>query len=71
MKKITLHYDALITVLILFIASFSFNFYQRYQYSDLLHEHIAIQKNRLTMELSLAMLESSLDKCENNLVDEN
>lgn len=60
MKKIGLHIDALAVIIFVFLASFSFNFYQRYQYSDLLREHISLQHRVLGMELSIATMEARL-----------
>jgi hypothetical protein len=66
MKKIGLHIDALAVIIIIFIMSFGFNFYQRYQYSDLLKEHLALQQRNLGMEFSLASLEARLNALEND-----
>jgi hypothetical protein len=60
MKKIGLHIDALVVIIIIFTTSFGFNFYQRYQYSDLLREHIALQQQSLVMEFNLASMESRI-----------
>jgi hypothetical protein len=60
MKKIGLHIDALAVIIIVFIASFGFNLYQRYQYSDLLKEHIALQQRTMGMEFSLASMDARL-----------
>lgn len=43
MKKFELNLDAAVVILVVFLISFGFNFYQRYQYSDLLKEHISLQ----------------------------
>lgn len=64
MKKIGLHIDALAVIIIIFIMSFGFNFYQRYQYSDLLKEHLALQQRNVGMEFSLASLEARLKALE-------
>ncbi len=64
MKKIELHIDALAAVIILIAASLGFNFYQRYQYLDLLQEHISLQWRSLTTEFNLSSREASLKECE-------
>ena len=66
MKKTELHIDALAMIIIVFIASFGFNLYQRYQYSDLLKEHFALQQSNLGMEFSLTSLEARLQALEND-----
>jgi len=65
MKKIGLHIDAIVVIVIVFTASFGFNLYQRYQYSDLLKEHIALQQRTMGMEFSLASMEARLKTLEN------
>lgn len=70
MKKISLHIDAWIVIILLFIISFGFNFYQRYEYSDLLNDHIQLQASALRMEYAISFMKISLDKCKNdNVVD--
>ena len=64
MKKIELHIDALIVIIILFILSFGFGFYQHHQYSSLLAEHNRLQTTHLGMELSLSVKEALLKKCQ-------
>ena len=64
MKKIGLHIDAVAVITILFILSFSFNFFQRYQYSDLLEEHSSLQFKHMGTEFSLSTKELLLKKCE-------
>ena len=65
MKKFNLHLDALICISLLFILSFSFNLFQRYQYSDLLKEHTGMQLQVATMEFTMAMNDVMLKKCAN------
>ena len=64
MKKIGLHMDALVVIVVLFVGSFGFNVYQRYQYMDLLQAHIDLQWSSMTTGFSLSMSEVSLRKCE-------
>jgi len=56
--------DALVVIVVLFVGSFGFNVYQRYQYMDLLQAHIDLQWTSTTTGLSLSMSEASLKKCE-------
>jgi hypothetical protein len=63
MKKLALHMDALVVIVLVFATSFGFNLYQRYQYSDLLKEHIGLQFQVLTMELGVAVKDAKLNKC--------
>jgi len=63
MKKFTLHIDALAVIIIVFVTSFGFNLYQRYQYSDLLKEHIGLQFQVLSLEMGGAMKDARLKKC--------
>lgn len=64
MYKIGLHIDAIIVIVILFMASFGFNLYQRYQYSDLLEAHSGLQMTQLGMDFSLSVQKALLEKCE-------
>lgn len=66
MKKLSLHLDAFLVIILVFVLSFGMNFYQRYQYSDLLHEHLELQANALRLEYSVSFMKASLDKCEND-----
>lgn len=63
MRKLGLHIDALIVIILLFLLSFGFNFYQRYQYSDLLADYFRIQSENTSNEFSLAMKDALLKKC--------
>lgn len=63
MKKIGFHIDALVVIIFLFLLSFGFNFFQRYQYLDLLTEHFKIQQENTGMQFSLSMTEAQLKKC--------
>lgn len=57
MKIIPLHMDAWIVIILLFAVSFGFNFYQRYEYSDLLKDHIQFQASALRMEYAISFME--------------
>lgn len=62
--------DAWIVIILLFAVSFGFNFYQRYEYSDLLNDHVQLQASTLRMEYAISFMEVSLDHCKNgNVVD--
>lgn len=63
MRKIGLHIDALAIIIILFLITFGFNFYQRYQYSDLLADYFRIRQLNTGMEFSLSLKEAQLKKC--------
>lgn len=63
MKKLALHIDALAVIIIVFLTSFGFNLYQRYQYSDLLKEHIGLQLQVLSLELGVTVKDAKLQKC--------
>ncbi|MGR8932859.1 MAG: hypothetical protein ACU837_00545 [Gammaproteobacteria bacterium] len=39
-RKIAVHSDALFVVACIFIVSFGFNLYRRYQYEDLFQKHV-------------------------------
>lgn len=68
MKRIYLHMDATIVIILLFLLSFGMNFYQRYQYSDLLKAHLELQVSALRMEYSVSFMKASLDKCTNDKI---
>ncbi len=63
MKKFTLHLDALICITLLLALSLGFNFYQRYQYFDLLKAHNDVQINLMTTEMGHATGQALLKKC--------
>ncbi|HKK16582.1 MAG TPA: hypothetical protein VJ981_07730 [Gammaproteobacteria bacterium] len=65
MIKYSFNLDACIAIFLVFVISFGMNFYQRYQYSDLLHEHIELQTTALRMEYAVSFMKASLDNCEN------
>jgi hypothetical protein len=69
MKKFILHIDALVVLILVFSISLSFNFYQRYQYSDLLQDHIKLQVDTQKKDFSLSFMEVNLKKCNESLVE--
>jgi hypothetical protein len=64
-KKIELHLDALITIIVVFVLAFSFVLYQRYQYSDLLQENIDLSWDNEKLKVNLIVETSLLDECKN------
>lgn len=67
MKKFTLHIDALALLILVFSVSLGFNIFQRYQYSDLLHEHIKLQVAAQKTDFSLIFTEVKLKKCNESM----
>ena len=63
MKKIELHLDALITIIVVFILAISFIIFQRYQYSDVLQENIDLTWDNEKLKVNLISETSLLDKC--------
>ena len=64
-KKIELHLDALITIVVVFVLAISFLLYQRHQYSDVLQENIDLTWENEKLNVNLIWETSLLDKCEN------
>lgn len=62
-KRIVLHIDALIVIVLIIVASFGFNLYQRYQYSDLLQEHVDTQWQAQDMEVNWNYAKGLLENC--------
>lgn len=62
-NKIYLHWDAMIVIVVLFITSFGFNLYQRYQYSDLLKESVEAQTKAQDMEVNWNYVKGLLAQC--------
>ncbi|MNC85043.1 hypothetical protein D3C83_06150 [compost metagenome] len=61
-RKVGLHVDALVAIVLLFVAAVGFIAYQRYQYSDLLEDNVNRQWNQMMLELEVARLEALLKK---------
>lgn len=61
-RKIVLHVDALIVIVLLFAAAVCFIAFQRYQYSLLLRDNVERQMKQLTLELEVARLEALLKR---------
>ena len=69
MKKFSLHIDALAVLFLVFLTSLGFNIFQRYQYSDLLQEHIKLQINAQVTDFSLSFMKVDLEKCNDTLAE--
>ena len=67
MKKFELHLDAVIAMFIAFILSLGFNFYQHYQYEDLLREHTSLQMSSLGNDFNVSVTKASLKQCKQKL----
>ena len=66
MKKIGLHLDALIAIIVVFLLAFSIILYQRYQFSGLLQENIDLAWENANLNVNLEYTTGLLDKCNNN-----
>ena len=65
MKKIELHLDALITIVVVFVLAISFLLYQRYQYADVLQKNIDLTWENEKLKVDLVVETNLLDKCKN------
>jgi uncharacterized protein YneF (UPF0154 family) len=63
MKTFVLHIDALMVLILVFLITLGFNFFQRFQYHDLLQKHITLQVNALKMDFNLSYMKVDLKKC--------
>ena len=61
-RKIELHMDALIVIVVLFVSAVCFIAFQRYQYSDLLQDNVERQLKQLSLEMEVARLEVQLKR---------
>jgi len=64
-KKFELHFDALFTIIIVFVLAVGFILYQRYQYSVVLQENIDLTWENEKLKVDLIVEKSLLDKCKN------
>lgn len=62
-NKIELHVDAIAVIILLFVTSFGFNLYQRYQYSDLMKEHVELQWKAQDAEINWQYVKGLLEIC--------
>ena len=65
MKKIELHLDALITIIVVFILAISFILFQRYQYSDVLQENIDLNWEHENLKVNYDFQSGLLAACSN------
>jgi hypothetical protein len=67
-RKFELHIDALIVIVLLFVAAVGFIAFQRHQYSLLAQENSDRQMKQVFLELEVARLEAQLKKAMNSAV---
>ena len=65
MKKIELHLDALISIVVVFVLASSFILFQRHQYSKVLQENIDLAWENENLKVNHILVTSLLDKCKN------
>jgi cell division protein FtsL len=65
-RKFELHLDALIVIVLLFVAAVGFIVFQRHQYSLLAQENSDRQMKEVLLELEVARLEAQLKKAMNS-----
>lgn len=64
-SRIRISVDALVAIALLFLLSIGGNYYQRFQYADLLEGHKDLSLTRELMESHLAQAERLLADCNN------
>ena len=65
MKKIGLHLDALISIIVVFVLLITFLLYQRYQYSVILQSNIDFAWENENLNVDLILTNRMLEKCKN------
>lgn len=65
-KKLTLNYDFIGIVIVLFIASVSYNIYQNFQYKELFAAHVDQTWSAQDTEADLVYTRKQLESCKNN-----
>jgi hypothetical protein len=63
MRKVELHMDALIAIIVVFILCFSAVLFQRYQYSDLLQDNVDLTWDNENLKVNLDYTSSKLEEC--------
>ncbi len=63
-KKVSISLDMVIVIAVVFIISFGYNLYQKYQYQDLLQEHVDVMWHDQNMEINWKYVKGLLEKCE-------
>ena len=64
MKKLELHLDALILIIVVFALAVAFLIYQRHQYSDLMQENADLVWKNSSLEANVVLMASQMEKCE-------
>lgn len=62
-RKIAFHLDALVVVVLIFVVSFGFNLYQRYQYEDLLQKYVDIEWEKQNIAINLQEAKKRPENC--------
>lgn len=62
-RKLTIHSDALAVVAIVFVLSFGFNLYQRYQYENLLQKYVDTEWARQNIAVDLKSAQRRAEDC--------
>ena len=62
-RKLHIHLDAAIVLVLVLTASFGFNLYQRYQYSQLLQAHVDLEWDAQNTTINLGYVTHSLEQC--------
>ena len=61
-KKYQLHLDAVIVLIGVFVISFGFNLYQRYQYGDLLQAYVDVKWENESLQAELKTISNKNEK---------
>jgi Tfp pilus assembly protein PilV len=62
-RKFTLHLDALVAMMVVFVGAIGFIGYQRYQYQAVAQENVDRQMKQVQLEMQVARLEAIEKKC--------
>jgi len=65
-KRVTLNYDFVAIVIIIFISSCGFNIYQNARYQKLFAAHVDMTWSAQDAEANLVYVRKQLESCENN-----
>lgn len=63
-RKLEVHYDFVIMIVIVFLLSAGFHVYQRHQYNELLIENTALKWAAQDMEINLLLNRRKLKACD-------
>lgn len=64
-RKLEVHYDFVAMLVLSFVLSVGFHWYQRHQYNDLLLENTALKWQAQDMEINLRLNRRRLEACNN------